>query len=367
MPLTAGIVGMPNVGKSTLFNAITNSTVEAANYPFATISPNTGVVEVNDPRVDKLVEIFKPARTVYATFEFTDIAGLVKGASKGEGLGNQFLSNIREVDAICHVVRCFEDPEIIHVEGTVDPARDVETINLELIFADIESVEKRMAKVEKKAVVARDKESLIEYNVLKPILDALNNGKPARSVELTKEQLAIVKSFNLLTLKPTIYIGNIAESDLKDPLSNPYYKALTEVAKKEGAQVIPICAKVEEELSTFSKEEKLVFLKDLGIERSGLDLVTEAAYYTLGLSTFLTGGPKEVRAWTFKRGSTAPVCAGVIHSDFERGFIKAEVYSYDDLVKYGSEQAVKENGKYRVEGKDYIVKDGDIVFFKFNV
>ena len=364
MALTAGIVGLPNVGKSTLFNAITNSQVEAANYPFATINPNTGTVKVNDKRVDELSKMFKSAKTIYATFEFTDIAGLVKGASKGEGLGNKFLANIREVDAICHVVRCFEDPEILHVDGSVDPIRDVETVNIELIFADLESVNKRIEKVEKKAQCTKDKEAVAEYNVLKPIKDALEKGLPARSVELSKEEKLLVKGFNLLTMKPTIYIANVSLEDLSNDNINEHYQALKSLAEKEGAKIVPVCAKVEAELASLEPEEKNMFLEEMGAKESGLDRIILEAYSLLGLKTFFTTGPDETRAWTYKDGMTAPECAGLIHTDFFNKFIRAEVYTYDDLIANGSEQALKEKGLIRVEGKEYLMKDGDIVFIR---
>lgn len=367
MSLTAGIVGMPNVGKSTLFNAITNSQVEAANYPFATISPNTGVVEVPDERLDYLCKLFMPLKRVAATFEFTDIAGLVKGASKGEGLGNQFLANIRETDAICHVVRCFKNNDILHVDGSVNSIRDAETINLELIFADLDTIENRIIKVEKKAKTTKDVELVNEYELLVLLKNALMNNKPARSVSLTNEQAKIVKNFNLLTAKPMIYVANMGEDDIKDFNANNEYLALKEYAEKENSFIVPICAKVEADLLEISDiEEKQLFMEELGIKESGLNRLIKTAYDMLGLQTFLTCGKDECRAWTFKKGMKAPQCAGIIHTDFEKGFIKAEVYSYDDLVKYGSEQAVKENGHYRVEGKDYLMKDGDIVFYKFN-
>lgn len=367
MGLTAGIVGLPNVGKSTLFNAITNSQVEAANYPFATIQPNVGTVEVKDNRLIFLTDLFKSEKTVYATFEFTDIAGLVKGASKGEGRGNQFLTNIREVDAICHVVRCFDNAEVIHVEETVNPTRDAEIINLELVMADLETVEKRIARVEKKALTTKDKDSVAEYETLKAIKVALEQGLPARSIALNAAQELIVKGFNLLTQKPMIYIGNVGEDDVANPESNHYYQELQELAKKEGAEIVPICAKIEEDISMLDEEDRAMFLEDYGIKESGLERVTKAAFRLLGLETYFTAGPKESKAWTFKTGMKAPQCAGIIHSDFERGFIKAEIYSYDDLIKFGTEQGVKENGRFRIEGKDYIVKDGDIVHFRFNV
>ena len=366
MALTAGIVGLPNVGKSTLFNAITNAQVEAANYPFATIDPIVGVVEVPDHRLEELTKICKPKKTVPTTFEFTDIAGLVKGASRGEGLGNKFLANIRETDAICEVVRCFRDKDITHVDGDVDPIRDVETINLELIFADLETVEKRIGKIEKKAK-SGDKESKAELDILVPLKDILEAGKPARTMEYSKDEMDIVKQFTLLTMKPLIYVANLGEEDLENPDANPYYVELKDYASKEGCDVVPICAKIESELVGLDKEEKDMFLQDLGIDESGLDKLIKEAYALLGLNTFFTVGVDEVRAWTFKQGMLAPEMAGVIHTDFQKGFIKAETYAYDDLIKYGSEQALREAGKIRQEGKQYVGKDGDIMFFKFNV
>lgn len=366
MALTAGIVGLPNVGKSTLFNAITNAQVEAANYPFATIDPNVGVVEVPDKRLDKLTELVEPKKTVPTTFGFTDIAGLVKGASRGEGLGNKFLGNIRETDAICEVVRCFRDNDVTHVEGDVNPIRDIETINLELIFADLETVEKRMARLEKKAK-SGDKEAKSEMEILIPLKELLENSKPARLLQLDKDQELIIKQFNLLTRKPIIYVANLGEEDLEDPTTNPFYNEVVEFAKQEGADVVPICAKIEAELVGLDPEEKAMFLQDLGIEESGLDKLIKEAYKILGLRTYFTAGVQEVRAWTFKEGMTAPEMAGVIHTDFQKGFIKAETYSFDDLVEFGSVQSLKEAGKIRQEGKQYVGQDGDVMLFKFNV
>lgn len=366
MSLTAGIVGLPNVGKSTLFNAITNSQAEAANYPFATISPNVGVVEVPDRRVDRLTELFHPKKTIYTTFEFTDIAGLVKGASKGEGLGNQFLANIRNTDAISHVVRCFDDPNITHVENSVDPVRDAEIINLELILADLSTAENRIAKVERKAS-SGDKSAKAEMNLLSRLKPHLEAGNPARSLEITEDEAPILHQYGLLTVKPVIYVANMDDEGIADPSANPYFQALSKMAEAEGARIVPICARLEEELSSLEPEEKDAFLEDLGLPQSGLDHLIQTAYATLDLCTFLTAGTDECRAWTFKRGMKAPDCAGVIHTDFKRGFIRAEVYAFDDIDRLESEQAVKEAGKLRLEGKDYVVQDGDVMHFRFNV
>ena len=366
MALTAGIVGLPNVGKSTLFNAITKAGAEMANYPFATIDPNVGMVEVPDKRLDRIQEIIPAKKVVPTTFEFTDIAGIVKGASKGEGLGNKFLENIRQVDAIVHVVRAFDDDNITHVTGKVDPQDDIETINLELSLADLEAVDKRLAKVQR-AAKGSEKEAKAELAVLQKIKPALEAGKPVRSLEFNEDDQQIVKGLFLLTSKPVLYVANIAEDDMADPENSKYFQVVADYAKQEGAQAIGVAAETEEEIAELDDDDKADFLAAEGVEEPGLNKLIRASYKLLGLETFFTAGGKETRAWTFKRGTKAPQAAGIIHSDFERGFIRAEVMSYDALDEAGSEAKVKENGKLRLEGKDYVMQDGDIVEFRFNV
>ena len=365
MALTAGIVGLPNVGKSTLFNAITKAGALAANYPFATIDPNVGIVEVPDSRLNKLTEMVKPKKTIPTTFEFTDIAGIVKGASKGEGLGNKFLSHIREVDAICQVVRAFDDENVTHVSGHVNPLDDIEVINMELVLADLESVEKRLPRIEKMAR-QKDKTAEMEMRILSRIKEALENGDPVRSLDFNEEDQRYVNQAQLLTSKKMLYIANVGEDEIGDE-DNDKVKAIREYAAKEDSEVIVISAKIEEEIATLDDEDREMFLEDLGIEEPGLDVLIRTTYDLLGLSTYFTAGVQEVRAWTFRQGMTAPQCAGIIHTDFERGFIRAEVTSYDDYVEHGGEQGAKEAGKQRLEGKEYIMQDGDIVHFRFNV
>ncbi len=360
-----GIVGLPNVGKSTLFNAITKAGAECANYPFCTIEPNVGVVAVPDERLEKLAAIYNPQKVTPAVIEFVDIAGLVKGASHGEGLGNKFLSHIREVDSIIEVVRCFEDSNIVHVDGSINPIRDIETINLELIFADMETIEKRLDNAKKK--LKADKKYQEEIEILEKVKQALEQGKPARTVTLSEEQKELLKDSFLLTMKPILYVANVSENDLSTVEQNEKVQKVKEYAKQENAEVIPLCVKIEEELASLEKEEQKEMLEALDLDESGLDKVIKASYDLLGLMSFLTAGEPEVRAWTIQKGTKAPEAAGKIHTDIQRGFIRAEIVSYNDLIKEGSINAVKEKGLMRLEGKDYIMQDGDVVLFRFNV
>ena len=365
MSLKAGIVGLPNVGKSTLFNAITKKNILVANYPFATIDPNVGMVLVPDERLAVLEEMYQPEEVKPAAYEFVDIAGLVKGASLGEGLGNKFLSHIREVDAICEVVRCFENKEITHVEGSVDPIRDVEIINLELSLADLEIINNRIDKIKKKAETTKDKDTLLEVDALIKSKENLEKGIPLRLVDYTKDELLAIKSYNLLTLKPHIYLANISEDEILT--ENEHVKKLREYAEKEHSEVVVISAKIESELAELNDDDKKELLNSIGIEESGLDKLVRETFSLLGLATYFTAGPQEVKAWTFKKGMNAKECAGIIHTDFEKGFIKAEVIGYNDLIECGSELKVKEAGKFRIEGKDYLMQDGDICHFRFNL
>lgn len=366
MALQVGIVGLPNVGKSTLFNALTSAKAEAANYPFCTIDPNVGVVTVPDPRLDQITKHIKPQNVIPTAMEFVDIAGIVKGASQGEGLGNQFLTHIRQTDAIIHVVRCFDDPNIVHVSGSVDPLRDMEVINTELMLADLDSVEKRLKKVEKAAKTTTDKKLKMEYEISKKLYDALGKGLPARSVEITELEAPVYKEFHLLTAKPVLYACNVSDTDFAAG-GNEWTRAVEKRAKEEGNLALLICSAMEAEISQLAPEERAEFLASMNAAEPGLNRLIREAYRLLGLQTYFTAGEKEVRAWTIRAGTKAPQAAGVIHTDFEKGFIRAETYHCEDLFKLGSEQAVKDAGKYRLEGKDYVVKDGDVLFFRFNV
>ena len=371
MSLNVGIVGLPNVGKSTIFQALTSAPAEAANYPFCTIEPNVGIVQVPDERIDKITEFVKPQKVIKAVMECVDIAGLVKGASKGEGLGNQFLGHIRQVSAIAHVVRCFEDSDVIHVEGKVDPTADIEVINIELAFADLETVDKRLNNLGK-VLKSHDKKLKQQAAIAKPVLEklkvALEDGKPARSVEMDDEERESISDLHLITLKDTVYVCNVDEDSMTKDSDNDHVKAVKALAEKEGSKVIKICGKMESEIAQLeTEEEKKEFLADMGLEQSGLDQLIKTGYEMLGLQTYFTAGVQEVRAWTFKKGMKAPQCAGIIHTDFERGFIKAEVYHCTDLFELGTEAKLKEAGKFRIEGKEYLMKDGDVVHFRFNV
>lgn len=360
-----GIVGLPNVGKSTMFNSITKAGAECANYPFCTIEPNVGIVAVPDERLKVLADMYQPQKVTHAVIEFVDIAGLVKGASKGEGLGNKFLSHIREVDSIVEVVRCFEDPNVVHVDGNIDPLRDIETINLELIFSDLETIEKRLEKARK--MLKADKKYQEEINLLEKIKEVLEQGKSARTIDFSEEEKELLKETFLLTTKPILYIANISEEQLENSQEDPYVKQVAEYAKSENSEVIPLCVKIEEEIASLEENDKKEMLEAIGLEESGLDKVIKKSYDLLGLMSFLTAGEPEVRAWTIKKGTKAPEAAGKIHSDIERGFIRAEVVAYKDLVKEGSMNAAKEKGLVRSEGKEYIMQDGDVVLFRFNV